>query len=159
MANYPKIRTPLVSGLGLNPVDTVVRTNFDYGSSRSRKRFTFAKTIIKASAVYTPVEYAVFVNWYKTTINNGQDYFNLLLDTGYTPDVISCKFTEIYQATKNRGLWSVSMSLEVASTAPENNPLTSDELDAFDSYAANDFAIFETLFNDKINNLSSVWYL
>lgn len=154
------MRTPLISGYSLEPTDTVTRTQFDYGVSRSRKRFERANTLTSAGFRFNENEFTVFVNWYETTITDGALWFNINLDTGSgTSEITRSKFTEKYTASKNGKLWDVTCRLELEQTKPQQTPLTQEEIDAFQLYAPRDFAIFESLFNNSINNLSAFWYL
>lgn len=159
MADYPNIRPPLISGQSLDKTDRVVRTDFDYGNSRSRMRYLRAKTVISCTALYTQAEFTVFANWFDSIVNFGQDYFNITLNTGVGQgETISAKFTEVYSASRQSGLWAVSMSLEVAQTATELSPLTADEIEAFNSYYnVNDFAVFEAKFNNEMLTLGAAW--
>lgn len=156
MSSYPNIRTPSVNQ-EISTIDRVTRTQFDYGSSRSRLRFLRAKSLLDASVVLTQIEFNLFVNWFDVTINSGRDYFTLLIDTGNGSENIQCKFTEIYNATRSGRLWNVKLMLEVAQTSPQITPLSQSEIDAFLTWGANDFGVFEPIFNDVINNLNGVW--
>lgn len=157
---YPNLRPPLIEGYGLDQVDPIARTEFDYGTSRSRRRYKKSKTLIDCLFRFREDEYAVFASWFELTIDGGREWFSLPLRTGdgtYTDT--RCKFATITRPVKNSGLWDVTATLEIEQTQAQANTLTQEHIDAFVTYGAHDFAVFETLFNQQVNDQwLAVWY-
>ena len=117
MANWPNtLPKPALSGYSVEPQNAVLKTQMEAGPNRYRKRYTTVPVDIKGGLTLTAAQMAVFKTFYQTTINQGADWFvfdGLNLGNGYTIGS-EAHFTEPYKANLvDRGMWSVSFSLEV----------------------------------------------
>lgn len=117
MATWPStLPVPNISGYKLTPEQAFSRTDMQSGAARQRKRFTDAPAYVTADWRFTPVQMAIFKTFFKTTINQGTDWFTCPLDAGIGISNYDTRFIgkPPYDAQPLPGMnWEVSAQLEV----------------------------------------------
>jgi hypothetical protein len=116
MADFPSsLPDPLAqAGFGVNPDKAFIRTDFEIGAARQRKRFTATSVQISLTWRLTSVLMVVFRTFYKTTINEGTDWFTINLDIGDGKLPYIIRFTEPYTSVVAAPeMWDVAAKLEI----------------------------------------------
>jgi len=115
MADFPTtLPRPLISSYGVTPENAMIRTDFDVGPARQRKRFTATPRKLDIAWTFNSDEMPTFLDFYETTVNHGTDWFNYNLDIGKGFMLYSTRFTQPYKAIKTSyRTWNVSTQLEV----------------------------------------------
>lgn len=106
---------------------SVIRTKFDSGRVRQRRRFLSGLRTMQVSWLLNEQEYAIFQAVYLYKLSSGADYFTMSLDLGngftdYTVRFIGEGWSAGYKEVSN---WRCSGTMEVNNISP----LTEDELD------------------------------
>jgi hypothetical protein len=117
MANWPNtLPKPALAGFGIEPQEAMLATQMEAGPKRYRKRFTNVPEDIKGNLVFNAAQMAEFKTFYKTTINQGADWFvfdGLNLGSGFV-NGLEVHFKKPYTANIiERGYWTVNFDLEV----------------------------------------------
>lgn len=95
------------------PHDPLLRSEFDYGPARQRRRFTRQVTQLSFAVVMTDDEYKLFEGFYHDNLGSGAAWFNMpvwLARGGY--EVKRVRFMEPYQA-KEAGFRHTRISAKV----------------------------------------------
>jgi hypothetical protein len=114
---------PTFGGYGVEPVDSILRTEMESGPARQRRRYTQTPTRMPVRWRFTAWEFALFESWFKHKAKEGGEWFsiNLLGGLGMVPH--EARFvgrgSSPYRATPTRGgpgdgaRWVVTSALEV----------------------------------------------
>ena len=114
--NYPvDLPAPLLSENSYALVSPNERTLMDSGRARQRKKFSSVPTMRSAAWIMTDLQARAFELWYKVTLKEGTEWFNVNLRSplGFTPLV--CRVVGIYQGPRafSHNLWRFTATLEV----------------------------------------------
>lgn len=97
--------------------DPVVRTDMDAGPQKVRLRYTAVPELYQISMVLTREQRAIFIDFYKNTLNYGVDEFDwyhpVNLDAFGNRIPCACRFTGVYQITPQDNHFNLSISMEV----------------------------------------------
>jgi hypothetical protein len=79
--NYPNdyLPIPLQEGFGLKPVSPLLRTELTSGRARQRRLYTSTPTQATVAWLFTDPEAQLFEAWFRDTIKDGADWFNMPL--------------------------------------------------------------------------------
>lgn len=115
MADFPStLPAPLLSGYSGQPANAAIRTDFDAGPARQRKRFTATPHQLDVSWRFKLSEMSVFRDFYRDDINLGVDWFSIDLDVGDGISSLVARFVGAYQYSRlSPNTWQVSAKLEV----------------------------------------------
>lgn len=97
-------------------LDPVIRTEMDAGPSKARLRYTAVPEQFTITLKLTAEQRAVFVYFYKYTLNYGVDEFYWYHPTSTTDserDVVVCRFISVYTISSNGNEFEVSFNMEV----------------------------------------------
>lgn len=90
-------------GYSLELVQPFARTQMSSGRAKQRQTFDNVPELATVSWIFTPQEAMIFEAWFRYTIRNGTDWFNVDLRTAMdgraVPGVSAyeCRFTEVYR--------------------------------------------------------------
>lgn len=108
---------PSVEGYSIDTIDQTVRTDFEFGAQRVRRRSAARLDRVKLAWKFTDAEMATFRTWFDSATDaaGGSAWFSVSLPVGETGlDTKDARFVGPWQATSLPGLlWSVSAELEV----------------------------------------------
>ncbi|EJO7683703.1 hypothetical protein NUL40_004216 [Escherichia coli] len=116
--NYPNeyLPIPLQEGFGMKPVSPLLRTELTSGRARQRRLYTSTPTQASVAWLFTDPQAQLFEAWYRDTITDGADWFNMPLRSplGNT-DIYVCRFTDIYEGPTIEGgnYWRYTATLEL----------------------------------------------
>lgn len=117
--SWPDIPGPLF-GPTCVPTTPVLRTDMDSGRARQRLRFTQTMWTYSVSMFHTDAEYATFLNWWKTAIHQGADWFTLTLMGPSGVFTANARFVNgVFKYQQRDGGWSISASIEIDQALPE----------------------------------------
>lgn len=114
--NYPNtLPNVQMNNYGFKPGNPNIRTEFEGGLARTRRRFLSVPTDITVEWEFTLKELGIFENFYDTDCLNGSAWFNINLVNGVGESLYIARFKEPYSVkTTNREFsWGVSAVLEV----------------------------------------------
>lgn len=99
---------------GMNAVSPFSRTAMDSGRSRQRPKFSSVPTIASFNWKFTDKEAQQFEAWFRDTIHNGVDWFNVEYKTPLGMSLLVARFTEMYKGPilLDGNRWSFSALLE-----------------------------------------------
>ncbi len=107
-------------GYSLELVQPFARTAMASGRAKQRQKFDNVPEMSTVSWIFTPQEAMVFEAWFRYTIRNGTDWFNVDLRTALdgrgNPGVSSyeCRFTSVYsKAIEGAYDWRFTANLEL----------------------------------------------
>lgn len=107
-------------GYSLELVQPFARTGMASGRAKQRQTFDNVPELATVSWIFTPQEAMIFEAWFRYTIRNGTDWFNVdlrtTLDGRDSPGVSSyeCRFTSVYsKAMEGAYDWRVTANLEL----------------------------------------------
>ncbi|QYJ23437.1 hypothetical protein KYT87_09540 [Achromobacter sp. ES-001] len=110
------------------------RTAMDSGRARQRRKFSSVPVMRSATWVMTSAQARLFELWYKATLKDGTEWFNIYLrhPIGYAVRV--CRISGVYNGPIAWGAdrWQFSATLEVW-----ERPLLPDEWAILPSFVAN----------------------
>ena len=119
-ANLP---LPTFEGYGIEPMDSILRTEMDSGPARQRRRYTQTPTRMPVRWQFTAWEFAVFESWFKYKAREGGEWFSIDLLGGVGMVGHEARFvgrgSAPYRANPSRGgpddgaRWVVTSSIEV----------------------------------------------
>lgn len=135
--NYPSsLPNVKMDAYSFKPGNTNIRTDFEGGLARTRRRFLSAPTDITVEWEFTLNEFGIFERFYDVDCLNGSAWFNINLVNGVGETSYAARFKEPYSVkTLNREFsWGVSGVLEVLS-----RPISGLEFDAAE-FDINDFS-------------------
>lgn len=109
---------PTFQGYGIEPLDSVLRTDMEQGAARQRQVYTKVPERISVRWRFSLWEYALFRSWYRYKAKAGAEWFTITLLTGLGMAGHEVRFAgqgkAPYRAVPNRGqYWIVTSVLEV----------------------------------------------
>lgn len=114
---------PTFEGYGIEPQDSILRTEMESGPARQRRRYTQTPTRIPARWRFTAWEFALFESWFKYKAKEGGEYFSINLLGGLGMVSHEARFvgrgSSPYRAQPMRGgpgdgaRWIVTSALEI----------------------------------------------
>lgn len=112
---------------GIRNDPSVLRIDMDSGRARQRKLFTTAMRTMTVRWQLTDPQWALFQGVLEHKLNQGADWFNIVLPTGDGLKTCVARFVKGAWTAKYVPVmhWDVSASLEVQG----NSPLSSSEVD------------------------------
>ncbi|EFA3856755.1 TPA: hypothetical protein ACGK2H_002276 [Escherichia coli] len=116
--NYPNdyLPIPLQEGFGLKPVSPLLRTELTSGRARQRRLYTSTPTQASVAWLFTDPESQLFEAWFRDTIKDGADWFNMPLRSPLgIIDMYVCRFVDIYEGPTIEGgnYWRYTATLEL----------------------------------------------
>ncbi|WP_298016671.1 hypothetical protein [uncultured Castellaniella sp.] len=114
--DYPEgLPNPLRSNHGVRHAQPFTRTGMATGRARQRRSFTSVPSIQQFMWLFAENEAAAFEIWFKESIQDGADWFNIRRLTPLGMSTLVCRFAEMYQGPDlvGRNHWQVTASLEV----------------------------------------------
>ena len=109
-------------------VDQPAVSRVQMTTGRTRQRMKFTQDILLVSVQWTVndvLQFAAFQSFFKTSINNGADFFTIDLPLGSGLDAgvgatgllnYTARFKGVYKAKYNEGKWVISAMLEITAT-------------------------------------------
>ncbi len=133
--NYPEeLPAPLWAPNQYSIVSPNQRTNMESGRARQRRKFSSVPVMRSATWIMTSAQARLFELWYKATLKDGTEWFNILLrhPLGYV--ALVCRISGVYNGPIAWGVdrWQYSATLEVW-----QRPLLADEWAILPSFIAN----------------------
>lgn len=115
MATWPgQLPPPTLSGYGGEPAQAFLRTDFEAGAARQRRRFTDAPETLTLTWKFTAIEMATFRAFWRTDLGMGAAWCSMTLDLGEGLTAHSTRFIKPYQYRALPGMnWLVSADVEV----------------------------------------------
>lgn len=115
--NFPaELPNPLREGHEMNHISPFSVTPMQSGRSRNRRNFTSVPSIATYNWLFrTDAQAALFEAWFRDTINDGVDWFNIRYKTPLGMSTLVCKFSEMYKGPilTEHNFWRYSAPLEV----------------------------------------------
>lgn len=115
MPTWPStLPEPLLEPYAITPNDNAIRTDFEQGNSRARRRATANRERIAVEFLFeTAAQMATFRTFWRTTLSDGVAWFDLPIDLGSGTVTLSVHFTQPYSAKPlGAGLWRVAAEIE-----------------------------------------------
>jgi hypothetical protein len=114
MAVYPaSLPGPLIDGYMISPVDQTVRTEFEAGAARVRRRTYARNDLLDVSFAFTGAQLSAFRTWFEGDAAGGAEWFDVSLDLGEGPSDQEARFKGPWKASKDGLMWKVTAQLEV----------------------------------------------
>jgi len=123
----PTLPKPTLS-MAINTQPAVVRTKFETGRARQRRRFEYDTKFYRVEWELTDSEYDIFEAFVRTKLNFGNDWFNITLPATQGLQTVLARFKDGKHKRSHYGNlnWRVTATLEVEA----DYGLTEAELDA-----------------------------
>lgn len=116
MATFPAtLPAPLAAGYNITPVDTVVRTDMEVGTQKSRRVSYSRQDKIKVGWLLNGSQCATFRDWFDASsgANGGQAWFDIILNSGGGTGTVQARFSGVPQIDFAKPFWAVTATLEV----------------------------------------------
>lgn len=106
---------PTVAGYGIQPGDSILRTEMEAGLARQRRRFTDVPTKVSVRWIMRRDQYAIFEGWYRWHAKEGANWFAITLLGGLGLLEQEARFTRQFSSRLLAGgtLWEVTSELEI----------------------------------------------
>lgn len=115
--DYPAgLPNPLRDGHSLKAVQPFLRTSMASGRARQRRAFTSVPTMGNFNFLFeTDNLAAAFEAWFRDSLNDGAEWFNIERKTPLGLIRLVCRFTAMYSGPTlvGRSMWQYSCPLEV----------------------------------------------
>lgn len=114
--DYPhSLPNPQRAGNAANHVQPFRRTSMESGRARQRRTFTSVPSMQAFSWIFTGAQAQAFEAWFRETIHDGADWFNIRRLTPLGMSVLVCRFASMYRGPNLLGVdrWMFSAELEV----------------------------------------------
>lgn len=114
--DYPKgLPNPLREDHVLNPVQPFVRTGLATGRARQRRAYTSVPVMGTWPFIYSDVEARTFEAWFRDSLADGTEWFNIERRTPLGLRTLVCRFTAMYTgpAMVGRDHWRYDCPLEI----------------------------------------------
>lgn len=114
LKQYPSVLpVALKADRAFQMVDPLVSTPSDNGQTRWDRRFTDVPFSTPVSWILNDWECALFRTWYKNTIRDGADWFEMPLTSAEGREVRECHFAQAYSGPSRLGYnrWKIEASL------------------------------------------------
>jgi len=104
---------PNLEGFGIDDTPPVIRSDFEQGAARQRRRFTAVQSEFPASWVFSQWEFGIFEGFEEHDAKYGAEWFAIDLQgsTGWAPH--EARFKGKTKKDYRGGIWVVSGILEV----------------------------------------------
>jgi len=114
-SNFPE---PLLEGYGFKPDENVIRTDFEAGAARQRRRFTAIGKRVRAAFLFdSDALMDTFREFWRDDIEDGAAWFEMGLPLGAGLTTLGVRFVGVYEAHPlGGGLWRVSGEIETEPT-------------------------------------------
>lgn len=114
MAAYPtNLPGPQVDGYAISPVDQTVRTDFEVGAARVRRRTRARNDVLDLSFVFNPAQFGTFRTWFESDAAGGATWFDIALDTGAGVATHEARFKGPWKAERSGTGWRITAQVEV----------------------------------------------
>jgi hypothetical protein len=113
MADFPStLPAPLAEDYAINPEDGVIRTNFEVGAGRSRRRTTSTIDEVPVVWVFSSDQFAAFRTWFDSSAgaDGGGAWFNTTLLTGYSSTAVTARFASMWSSALVAGKTKIKVS-------------------------------------------------
>ena len=106
---------PLRNGYDTNHVSPMMRTEMQAGRARQRRRYTSVPTMVSVSWIMTDQQAQLFEGFFRWTLVDGTEWFNLTLLTPMGLKPYEARFAEMYNGPTltGRDLWTFTAELEI----------------------------------------------
>lgn len=106
---------PLRSGYDLNHASPLMRTGLQSGRARQRRRYTTAPSLATVSWVFSQSDAQAFEAWFRWSLKDGSEWFNITLRTPMGLKPYECRFSGVYSGPQQVGVdrWQVQATLEL----------------------------------------------
>ena len=123
-ATWPdRLPNPTIVGYGVQPGETILRTEMEAGPARQRRRFTQVPSRVSVRWVLDGWQFALFEAWYKFHAKDGAEWFSVNLYGGLGSQAQEARFTQQFRATlMTSDGWEVTSELEI-----RDRPVLSEE--------------------------------
>ena len=114
--DYPVgLPMPLRNGYDTNHVSPMMRTEMQTGRARQRRRYTSVPTMASVSWIMTEKQAQLFEGFFRWTLLDGTEWFNLDLLTPLGLKPYEVRFAEMYNGPTltGRDLWTFTAELEI----------------------------------------------
>lgn len=114
--NYPDgLPNPLREDHALNPVQPFVRTGLATGRARQRRAYTNVPVMGTWPFIYNDNEAAAFEAWFRDSLKDGTEWFNIERRTPLGLINLVCRFTAMYTGPVmiGRDHWRYDCPLEI----------------------------------------------
>lgn len=114
--DYPvQLPTPLRNGYDTNHISPLTRSELVSGRARQRRRYTSVPTIASVSWLFTQQQARIFETWFRWSLSDGTEWFNVTLRTPMGLQPYECRFVEMYRGPKLIGIthWQIEADLEI----------------------------------------------
>lgn len=114
--DYPVgLPMPLRNGYDTNHVSTMMRTEMQTGRARQRRRYTSVPTMASVSWIMTEKQAQLFEGFFRWTLVDGTEWFNLTLLTPLGLKPYEARFAEMYNGPMltGRDMWTFTAELEI----------------------------------------------
>lgn len=94
-------------------VDPLVSTQSSNGQTRWYRRFTDVPTATPVSWIFSDLQCQVFQGWFKDTLRDGAEWFDMPLTTDVGRHVEQCHFVQAYSGPKRLGFnrWQIGADI------------------------------------------------
>lgn len=119
MPSWPEtLPEPLLDGFSVTPNDNALRTDFEQGNSRVRRRYTAVRSGVTIGWLFeTDAQMAEFVEFWKDELLDGTEWFDISLNLGAGRATQYLRFMKPYSSVPlGGGLWRVSGEVETGAT-------------------------------------------
>lgn len=114
MADWPTtLSQPLLNGFQGHAGISVQRTDFDSGPARQRRKFVNAPDELQVGWRFSPSQMSIFRDFFKTTLHDGTDWFNIQLNIGNGLLTYEARFIGQFDYQYLKPLWQVNAKLDV----------------------------------------------
>lgn len=116
MIVYPSYMPPvLLSGYGIQTVSPLVRSKQESGRAAQRRGFTSVPVIAKIEMVLNRAQAQAFETFFRWTLNNGAEWFEIKLKTPLDYAQYKSRFTGIYSGPNllSGSIYKITGELEI----------------------------------------------
>lgn len=106
---------PLRNGYDTNHVSPMMRTEMQTGRARQRRRYTSVPTMASVSWIMTQQQAQLFEGFFRWTLADGAEWFNVTLSTPLGLMAYEARFAEMYNGPQltGRDMWTFTAELEI----------------------------------------------
>lgn len=106
---------PLRNGYDTNHVSPLMRTEMQTGRARQRRRYTSVPTMASVSWIMTEQQAQLFEAFFRWTLVDGTEWFNVTLCTPLGLKPYEARFAEMYNGPTltGRNHWTFTAELEI----------------------------------------------
>jgi len=119
MAAWPStLPSPLMDSYSIEPEDPLVRTDFESGPARVRRRYTAAPSLIRGKIRLTKTQFGIFEKFHKNDLKDGAESITSMpMLNGVGISLVTARCVGMWSASvvPQSNVWDVVIALEVAS--------------------------------------------